>query len=125
MADKFTDEKGHTWTLAELLADLDVGDYLYLTPKMCRDLATLLRASTAKPEARAWISVEERMPPKDGKASLAFFPQHGGYVADQRMKPIYWTGEAWQVSISGHNVYEPFTHWMPLPADPLPQGVQE
>ena len=40
------DEKGHTWTLAELLADLDRGEYLYLTPKMCADLAQLLRDST-------------------------------------------------------------------------------
>jgi hypothetical protein len=29
-----------------LLEDLDRGDYLYLTPKMCADLAQLLRDSS-------------------------------------------------------------------------------
>lgn len=40
---KFTDEKGNTWTLPELIEDLERGEYLYLTPKMCADLAVMLR----------------------------------------------------------------------------------
>jgi hypothetical protein len=46
-----TDEKGNFWTLAELLTDLDGGENLYLTPKMCADLAALLRANLPAPEA--------------------------------------------------------------------------
>ena len=38
-----TDEKGNFWTLESLLKDLGSGDSLYLTPKMCSDLAALLR----------------------------------------------------------------------------------
>ncbi len=38
-----TDEQGNFWTLPELLADLDRGEHLYMTPKMCADLAKILR----------------------------------------------------------------------------------
>jgi len=67
---------------------------------------------------QGWIPVSERLPPKDGTAFLAFFPSRGGYVARQDMQPIYWTGQDWQVSISGHNIYDKFTHWTPLPPPP-------
>lgn len=40
---RFSDEKGNFWTLPELLKDLDVGSYLYLTPKMGADLAAIIR----------------------------------------------------------------------------------
>lgn len=40
-----TDEEGNFWTLPELLADLDSQGNLYLTPKMCKDLAAMLRAN--------------------------------------------------------------------------------
>ena len=43
-SNSYTSEDGHAWTLEGLLADLDRGDYLYLTPKMCADLARLLRS---------------------------------------------------------------------------------
>jgi hypothetical protein len=43
MSETYTDEAGHFWTLPELLADLDGGYHLYLTPKMCKDLAAMLR----------------------------------------------------------------------------------
>jgi len=40
------------WTLEELLTDLESGDYLYLTPTMARDLATLLRKSIPNRQER-------------------------------------------------------------------------
>ena len=52
----YTDEEGHAWTLAELLADLDKGDYLYLTPKMCADLARHIRQCV--PNERLIIALE-------------------------------------------------------------------
>lgn len=51
--ESMTDENGHTWTLQELLADLDGGEYLYLTPKMCADLAALLRSASGALHASA------------------------------------------------------------------------
>jgi hypothetical protein len=40
------------WTMPELIRDLESGDYLYLTPKMARDLATMLReAPSMEPSA--------------------------------------------------------------------------
>ena len=50
---RFEDESGHYWTLPELLEDLDAGEHLYMTPKMCADLAAIIRKTNAAGQAGA------------------------------------------------------------------------
>jgi hypothetical protein len=49
------------WTLPELLKDLDSGDYLYLTPSMCTELADLIRKAIPSETPSIATVSEERL----------------------------------------------------------------
>lgn len=54
----YKDENGNDWTLADLLADLDRKDNLYLTPKMCADLAQHLRQCGPSQPQVTWQAID-------------------------------------------------------------------
>lgn len=62
--------------------------------------------------------------PKDGTPILCFRPDSLGHgFSDQSgIDVLWWESGDWTYDGDGRVTIDPPTHWMPLPAPPLPNG---
>lgn len=80
-------------------------------------LYDLRRMSTVNPYE--WISVEDRLPEKEGRYLVVEKNKYGKTTIDMRYL-LYWAnGPDWSMSWQDRDVHGiKITHWMPLPDSP-------
>jgi hypothetical protein len=94
-------------------------------PTNC-DLCQATRLYDAGYRKQDWISVDERLPEKDGRYLVAMKNGDNYHISTRRFKrtdpPIWWKGHSygyWARHTGG------VTHWMPLPEPPKMKGCAE
>ena len=85
-----------------------------------RTYADELEALAARLPVEGWVSVEERLPERDGLGAVLAFdanrPRKGIWL--ESAHPSWWNGWMEACNQPGPDI----THWRPLPAAPAPGG---